>query len=87
MLVLQPVNKHIKPDPEPYLTAARGMSLDTKNVAFVAATPTYLEGASEVGMRTIALNHTIPGSNDACIDSIEQLIELLDAAPARAVVA
>ena len=52
--------RHGKPDPEGYLTAARGLGVDPAKCIVIEDTPPGLEAARAGGMRSIGISGTYP---------------------------
>ena len=60
--------RHGKPDPEGYLTAARGLGVDPTKCLVIEDTPPGLEAARAGGMRSIGITGTYPAAALAMAD-------------------
>ena len=68
-----------KPDPEPYLTAARHLGLKPEECVVIENAPLGIEAAKAAGMQCIAIESTLERDHLLCADSIHKTIdELLD---------
>jgi len=70
-----------KPDPEPYLTACRGIGLSPANCVAVENAPLGVTSAQAAGMKVVALTSTLPESElseaDFIVEDLMGLPELL----------
>jgi putative hydrolase of the HAD superfamily len=62
-----------KPDPEMYLRALHQVGVDPCDAVFVGHKKTEIDGAREIGMKTIALNYDSGTLADAYINDIREI--------------
>jgi FMN phosphatase YigB (HAD superfamily) len=66
-----------KPDPAAYLTALRNMKLRPEQVAFVGHDTAELDGATAVGMHTVAFNFDRDARADVYLARFEELLDAI----------
>jgi beta-phosphoglucomutase len=64
-----------KPDPEPFLKAAKGMSLAPHRCLVIEDSAPRIEAAKGAGMRSIAVTNTVPREKLASADWVVQTLE------------
>jgi putative hydrolase of the HAD superfamily len=65
-----------KPDPKIYNTALQQLGVNSSQAVFVGHKSSELEGARQVGMKTIAFNYEDTAKADFYIENFSDLINL-----------
>lgn len=68
---------YTKPDPASYQAAISAIGLPADQVAFVGHDSAELDGATAVGMRTIAFNHDCGAVADISVERFEQISQVI----------